>query len=251
MRQYNKPYAGIFLTLLFVSLNNWAIAQPCNPICPATNPPNTFLHIASSDLWCVYDYAGECCLSSGGASSALPLPVELGTFKAIQKDKTIEVYWETFSEVNNDRFQLLSSQNGQDFEMIANIKSAGNRNTHQSYLFTDQTPRPGTNYYMLVQKDFDGTESYSKIISADFNNGKAIEMTSVVLAGDLAQLEIYAQDDTNVQMLLSDMTGKVLVHKSIALQSGSNHLEFILPASGMYIINLYNEAIRLTEKMLK
>ncbi len=248
MRQYNTLYPSVFLTLLFVSLTNWATAQ-CNAICPAASTPNTFLYISPNEVWCFYDNTGDCYLST--ESLLNPLPIELGEFKATQKNKAIEISWETFAEVNNEGFQLLWSKNGHDFEIIADIKSKGNRNTHQSYTFTDETPQPGTNYYMLVQKDFDGKESYSKIISANFNNGKAIEMTRLAFAGDQAQLEVYAQNDINVQMLLSDITGKVLVHKPIALQGGSNNLDFILPASGMYIINLYNESIRLTEKMLK
>jgi len=104
---------------------------------------------------------------SFGLTSALP--VELGNFTARQSDtKEILLEWLTYSEINNDYFEILRSVDGIDFMLIGKIPGAGNSTELERYRFIDKQPKNGINYYQLRQVDHDGKTTRSEIRSVEF-----------------------------------------------------------------------------------
>lgn len=98
-------------------------------------------------------------------SEVNPLPIVLTDFYARTSGSTVELYWTTASELNNDHFTIERSGNGIDYESIGKIKGAGTSLQRQSYSFTDEAPRGGLSYYRLKQTDFDGKETTHKVVS--------------------------------------------------------------------------------------
>ncbi|HSI91298.1 MAG TPA: T9SS type A sorting domain-containing protein, partial [Adhaeribacter sp.] len=94
-----------------------------------------------------------------------PLPVELLCFNARKTGATVQLTWETASEMNSDRFEIERSQDGRTFETIGSVKAAGHSNTVKRYAFEDKNPNSGLNYYRLKQADLDGSFAYSKVVS--------------------------------------------------------------------------------------
>ncbi len=103
-----------------------------------------------------------------------PLPVELTTFSGQSKDNTVLLSWVTTSETNNDYFQIERSIDGQQWELIGSVEGNGTTIIEQSYEFVDHTLFSGNNYYRLKQVDLDGSFSYSKIITVDFQQTHTI-----------------------------------------------------------------------------
>lgn len=102
------------------------------------------------------------------------LPVTLTNFNAIKKDKTTLLNWQTATEINSSYFQVQRSVNGQSFNAIGTVKSAGNTSIAQQYTFVDEAPANGINYYRLKQVDVNGHESFSKIETVNFNNSAPV-----------------------------------------------------------------------------
>ena len=96
-----------------------------------------------------------------------PLPVELVSFEAKVEDARVSLRWSTASEINNDYFTIERMKPESGFEPIARVAGHGTSNHTQSYVAYDQNPREGINYYRLKQTDFDGTFTYSEVISVD------------------------------------------------------------------------------------
>ncbi|MBX2946998.1 MAG: hypothetical protein KF725_14280 [Cyclobacteriaceae bacterium] len=95
-----------------------------------------------------------------------PLPVELVYFRAsLTPEKLVNLQWQTASELNNDAFEVERSKDGFDFTSIARVNGAGTTPTKNDYALLDQFPLSGTSYYRLKQIDFDGTYTYSPVIS--------------------------------------------------------------------------------------
>lgn len=96
-----------------------------------------------------------------------PLPIELISFDAKLNDKnTVDVFWTTDTEINNDYFDVERSADGTLFEHIATIKSEGNSYETKNYFTIDENPNKGINYYRLKQVDIGGKDySYSAIVS--------------------------------------------------------------------------------------
>jgi len=101
---------------------------------------------------------------------ATPLPIELISFTGKNFGDNNILKWSTASETNNDYFTLEKSKDAIAFQAIANIDGAGNSTTILNYVFTDEMPFSGINYYRLKQTDFDGGISYSKIIPITSNS---------------------------------------------------------------------------------
>ncbi len=92
-------------------------------------------------------------------------PVEYLSFTAHHRDGDVELDWSTVSEINNDRFEVLRSSNGGNFEKIGTIAGTGNITSQQDYSFTDRNVNAGMGYYYrLRQIDYNGSEDYSDVI---------------------------------------------------------------------------------------
>lgn len=88
------------------------------------------------------------------------LPVELSYFDVFQENKTIILEWETLSEINNDGFEILHSQNSSDWSAIDFVRGE-NEGSEYQYIHID--PASGANYYRLKQIDLDGAFNLSEI----------------------------------------------------------------------------------------
>lgn len=102
------------------------------------------------------------------------LPVNLSTFYLTPIDNSISLNWQTSSELNNDKFIIETSTEGEVFNRIGEMDGAGTTTEPQDYTFTHHTPSAGVNYYRLKQVDFDGTFEYSKVIAINTPGSKDI-----------------------------------------------------------------------------
>ncbi len=103
-------------------------------------------------------------------SGSFPVPVELTSFTALLNNDTVELRWETATEVNNYGFEVERAIKNEELEInnwekIGFVLGHGNSNSPKSYEFIDASPfgenRPSGNLqYRLKQIDTDGTYEY-------------------------------------------------------------------------------------------
>ncbi len=95
-----------------------------------------------------------------------PLPVELTTFVGNYNGNSVELIWETATEVNNYGFEIERKKSDQsEWESIEFISGHGNSNSAKQYSFTDNNLYGSEKfYYRLKQIDIDGTFEYSSIV---------------------------------------------------------------------------------------
>lgn len=96
------------------------------------------------------------------------LPIELVDFTADVINDEVELRWTTASELNNEYFTVERSSSGEIFASIGKVNGRGTTTQAHSYDLLDPHPLNGRSYYRLKQTDFDGTFSYSKIISINY-----------------------------------------------------------------------------------
>lgn len=102
------------------------------------------------------------------------LPVELISFNALGNEKSVNLAWATANEVNNEKFIIESSIDGEIFSSIGETQGAGTSTERHDYRFTHYTPSAGANYYRLKQIDFDGTFEYSKVVAVEMKGNNDI-----------------------------------------------------------------------------
>jgi len=96
-----------------------------------------------------------------------PLPVELVSFIAKVKDKSVILNWKTATELNNYGFDIerSSASPGTSWKTIGFVEGNGNSNSPKEYSFTDKDVRSSNYIYRLKQIDNDGRYEYSPNIS--------------------------------------------------------------------------------------
>ena len=168
--------------------------------------------------------------------TASPLPVELTTFTAKTLTDKVQLNWATATEVNNDYFEVQRSGNGQDFEHLKTVNGVGNSNTTNHYETFDKDPLKGLSYYRLKQVDFDGSFTYSDIVTAEFN-GQGISIYPNP-GSDLFFLEGSDMEQIR-NIALLDIAGRTIEH-ALPINSKGNRTAINLEQypSGIYFVQL-------------
>jgi hypothetical protein len=145
------------------------------------------------------------------------LPIELFDFVATAtKEGRVKLQWTTATEINNDFFSVEHAAPGVEFNNIFHVPGAGTTTLKTSYEELHENPYPGINYYRLKQTDFDGTSSYSKIVSADVVKTTSVYPNPVI---DRWTVAFGAEGNHKKMIEVLDLTGKKIVDYKTQLPS--------------------------------
>ena len=101
------------------------------------------------------------------------LPVELTSFTATAKSSSVELNWQTATEVNSYGFEIQRIRNEElgirNWEKIGFVQGSGNSNSPKEYSFVDSNPATEKSFYRLKMIDIDGSFEYSDIVEVSFN----------------------------------------------------------------------------------
>jgi hypothetical protein len=172
-------------------------------------------------------------------NGAIGLPIKLIFFKS-DCQKNI-VNWVTGTEINNDYFVLEGSNNGFMWSKIESVSGMGNKST-ETFYEVDISENLWS-YYRLKQVDFDGTSTYSNIITG-CNSSKDVEIRLFPNPNDGRFLITH---DSEYTFEIYDILGK-MVWNNI-----SNEINFDLRSLnlGEYIVKMYNSERNMNLKFVK
>ena len=97
------------------------------------------------------------------------IPVELTSFIANVNDRAISITWTTATELNNSGFELERRLNN-DWQKVIFIEGKGTTTEKSNYSYIDKfvfESLQGAVQYRLKQIDYDGSYSYSQVISVE------------------------------------------------------------------------------------
>ncbi len=135
-----------------------------------------------------------------------PLPVTLVSFQAALKGAAVHITWKTGVEENVKEFEVERSTNGIDFTTIGFVQ-AGKTN----YLFLDEAPLAGKNYYRLKPVDQDGAYSFSPIVMVNVKRDDAIIASVYPNPGNgNLSLKLEGMIDGNVLVQVLDQQGRLV-----------------------------------------
>ncbi len=156
---------------------------------------------------------GTFALASTSADAKLnPLPVVLVSFAARRRGADVALSWTTASELNNARFEVQRSLDGQQFMPVATVAGHGTAAQAHQYTALDPAAPAELLYYRLAQVDTDGRTAFSPVVA--LNAGGRVGLYPNP-ARD--RLTIFAPAGTPVRVL--DLLGRVV-------------LALVLPPSG-------------------
>jgi hypothetical protein len=214
-----------------------------NPLSPVNNAGTT----SGIPTYILIDFFGTPRAGTNDIGAVVigdaPFPIELFVFTAEKyaAGKAL-IEWITTSETNNDYFTIERSSDGETFKAFDIIPGAGNSNTTMSYQTFDNNPFEGINYYRLKQTDYDGTSSYSQIVSVDFSKKEYETNIYPNPFSDQLVINLSGYDGGDTIITLLDLTGRA-VPSARFLKSGNDIIMTCGDdiSEGYYFVKIQNE----------
>jgi len=174
------------------------------------------------------------------------LPSELISFDAVKSANNALLKWVTATEINSNYFAIEHAKNGIDFKEIGQVTAAGNTNELQTYNYRHIQPQEGSNYYRLREVAFDGTSTYSQVITLRMNpiSGNTIDVFPNPV---IDKTWIYLNNDRDntytAQLFLYDVLGQLVHRQESSIALGENKIEINMSGleSGYYFMSSTNE----------
>lgn len=171
-----------------------------------------------------------------------PLPVELVSFDASLAERKVVLNWQTASELNSNYFDILRSNDGQNWSSIGTVPANGSSQVIIDYTLTDSSPMDGVSYYRLKQVDLNGNFYLSDIRS--INNSSKVNQVKIYPNPTDNGLVTIISDEPISSLLVYNALGKVVFEAKI--DSDDTYLLATETfESGMYWIKLNGENYKL------
>jgi hypothetical protein len=174
------------------------------------------------------------------------LPIKLSGFAVSRQEKKIKLEWNTTSEQNSDRFEILRSSDGRTWKTVGKINGYGTSSTSKTYHAYDDDPLGGVNYYVIKLYDLDNHFYLSNVKSVRMPDVKPIISVYPNPARSGINFTIVNKGASNVEATFTNINGN-LIHKEIFKSVPANALNKLnlerQPAPGVYILKLKAEGL--------
>ncbi len=213
---------------------------------PDNMPNDTYYVIVDGD-------AGAQCIWEFESNEVLP--IELASFDGEAKEDVNVLDWVTISEIENDYFEIERTLDPtRDFEVIGKVKGHGTTSKPEKYQFIDEQPIP-SGYYRLRQVDFNGEYSYTDIVHI-VRRDQAISISNIFPNPAIDVLNIkyeVMENNTIVDITLTDMLGRVVLFKSSEQSSGTQQevLDISQLSTGIYTMTIQSQDVKIINKIVK
>jgi len=183
-----------------------------------------------------------------------PLPIELLDFNARLNGPVVDLSWATATEVNNEKFIVERAGADLVWEEILSVPGAGNSSSTLYYYEKDRNPLKGVSYYRLKQVNYDGTYTYSDMVSV-FNPGSALDDELSIYPNPSSGNSVFLRIPEKVNgekgtIEVFDISGKTQLKKDFEeLNSIEEIPHNVLPA-GVYLVNLRSKSVNQTKKLV-
>jgi hypothetical protein len=171
-------------------------------------------------------------------------------------DKLVELKWTTIKETNTANFTIERSSDGTNFSAVLSKPGAGISQDKIDYEAIDENPLEGVSYYRLTQTDLDHkTTVYNTVeITNNIVGEFAINSINPTNFSDYTVLSYKMPATGNATMIITDLSGKVMLEEPVASSKGENTHRIDNATNwkpGMYIVSLQYNGKTISSKVIK
>ena len=142
------------------------------------------------------------------------LAVEFSSFDCLPSEEMIQLSWSTSSETNCESYQIMRSGDGINYEAIATVAGNGNSSQAHNYIYKDEHPLAGENYYYLEQYDFDKTMASITATIVCASDDEVLFEVYYNLMGEKISIETAPAGIYIKESITSRKKSRQLIHKS-------------------------------------
>jgi len=182
------------------------------------------------------------------------LDVNLLSFNGKIISHNANLFWRTSKEYQSISFTIEKSADGINFAPVASLNGHGNNTENNYYNYADPSVVSGRVFYRIGMMNSSGKIKYSQIISlneeaSEFRLNNAVNPFSYEL-----NFEVEVPENTRIDAVLTNLSGKPLRKESFIVYGGVNSLTILdtetLPP-GMYILQVTNREKVINKKLVK
>lgn len=161
-----------------------------------------------------------------------------------------DLRWSTATELNNEKFILEKSSDGQHYEKIAEVLGSGNSRSRNDYHFTYSSEKYYSNlYFRLLQQDYDGKQEFLKLIQVHNLNEKQLVYPNLLQANIPTKLNFILNENqesfSEIVYAIYDLSGKVISRDVL----GASKAIDVCLTSGTYVLKISTKGGLITSKL--
>jgi hypothetical protein len=183
-----------------------------------------------------------------------PLPINILSFEAVRDHNNAVLNWRVPGSATQHNFTVERSADGRTFYALGDVmQHAGTNDGHGNteFRFTDAKPLNEKNFYRIAQKEADGVTTYSAIRLLQWSTAESFTLFPNP-AGDELNLTIHATTAPSVKISVVDISGKLLIQETKALDAGMGKCRISLATlpSGSYNVIITDQESVLFRSMI-
>lgn len=170
------------------------------------------------------------------------LPVTGSPIAGQVQNGMVTLTWTTYSETDNQGFEIQRSTDGKNFSTIGFVESqaeGGNSAAQLKYTFSDNEQSAGNIFYRYRQIDFNGDYLYSNIASVFLSANASATLTVYPNPVSSGMSTISLDNPTPGVVELYDLSGRLVMNTSISQVSGTIDISRVAP--GNYLLRFSND----------
>ena len=182
------------------------------------------------------------------------LPLSLLSINATKHNSGVNIEWKTTNEVNLNNYIIERSKDGQSFYQVAVVKPIGTLTSINNYLWYDQLPSDGYNYYRIKSIDKDGTSHYTKTVRVKINPASGtMKVFPNPLSGNIFQVSINNLAKGEYSLQLINYAGQLIKTKQINHIGGEfrHSFETGIISKGVYKFSITSFGFNQTQNLIK
>jgi hypothetical protein len=181
---------------------------------------------------------------------AAPLSGRILTFKANRtEDKSVKLEWSVAEISTNNAFEIERSNDARDWTSIHKQQASVNSSVY--YMVDEKAGK--INFYRLKLIQQDGSFVYSVVRKVEISGSTDIRLLPNP-ASSYLQLSIHSDENTQGDLTIVDISGRIIHQEKLGLKQGLNHVNIPviqqLP-SGVYQADIVVNGKKITEKFVK
>jgi hypothetical protein len=181
---------------------------------------------------------------------SITLPVKFIAFSVSLLDHNAMIQWATAEEINSSYYEVQRSNNGNEWNTIANIKAAGNTTLIHSYSFTDKNIINTLVYYRIKQVDIDGEYAITPVRMLKNENGNAV-INIIGASGNSIYVQFSEQIKNNITVRVTSMSGQIVSQKLLNEPIGQVLIPVQNTMKGIYIVSIVDgQNIKFSKQLL-
>lgn len=182
------------------------------------------------------------------------LAVSLLNYSVMEDGLKAKIEWTTSSEKDNAGFEIERSGDGINFSKICSVKGQRNTNSSHRYLYYDEHPFSGVNYYRLVQINTDGKRFDHGIKMVRFGQFKPTASLYPNPLTTHSGILLNNFRGNKLELDIHDLTGKLLSHQTFS-NAGPGKVNRLLNVenipAGVYLLKVKGKDLNETIKVVK